>query len=339
MIITELAAGPQLDALAARASAITESASMQLMGNADLTWRASEIAAEFGDPVPSLVRRWLLLSDSGHDLAAVTMEGNTETDGPPDCELWLPGGGDPRPVFGRFLEMSRDFAAGLGRQTSCLWFLHEELPERLESPVGVGSIGRDLVAELLLGAGARLGQVYRLSALDLQTADNPAAVLADGYQLVSWLGPTPPERLGQVAAMHTVTMADAPVGETGYVPEQFSVERVAADEAQAAASGREMVTVLALAPDGEVVGMSQIAVQIGRELAYQWDTVVTPEHRGRGLGRALKTTSAGLVRDHHRQVRRVITFNAAENTHMLRINTELGWRPIAHKGVWALPVG
>ena len=38
------------------------------------------------------------------------------------------------------------------------------------------------------------------------------------------------------------------------------------------------------------------------------------------------------------QVRRIITHNAADNIHMLRINTDLGWRPLAHKGLWSLSV-
>lgn len=341
MIITELSAGPELDELAARASAITAAASQARVGNGALTWQPAEIAADLRHQVPSVLHRWLLLSDGDHDLAAITMEANTDTDGPPDSELWLPPGTDPARVMPRFVAISRDFASSLGRRTFCAWHLHDERTDRLASPVGIGSIGRDQVAELLLAAGARLAQVYRISALEL--VDEPiAAPLAEGrqpagYRLVSWFGSTPEKWLPQVAAMHSVTMADAPSGETGYVPEQFSVERVAADEAMAVASGRELVSVLGLASDGQPAGLTQIAVQVGAELAYQWDTVVVPEQRGHGLGRALKMANAALVRTQHPQVRRVITFNAAENTHMLRINEELGWAPIAHKGVWVLP--
>ena len=40
----------------------------------------------------------------------------------------------------------------------------------------------------------------------------------------------------------------------------------------------------ALAPDDAVAGLTQVAVQCGTTLAYQWDTSVASGHRGRGLG-------------------------------------------------------
>ena len=69
MIITELSAGPELDELAARASAITAAASQARVGNGALTWQPAEIAADLRHQVPSVLHRWLLLSDGDHDLA------------------------------------------------------------------------------------------------------------------------------------------------------------------------------------------------------------------------------------------------------------------------------
>lgn len=63
--------------------------------------------------------------------------------------------------------------------------------------------------------------------------------------------------------------------------------------------------------------------------------VRTPRAR---LGSITKTLAAALVREQYPQVRRIITHNAADNIHMLRINTDLGWRPLAHKGLWSLSV-
>lgn len=161
--------------------------------------------------------------------------------------------------------------------------------------------------------------------------------VADGYELVTWLGPTPTEKLGQVASLHATTLADAPAGETGYVPEPFTAARVAAGDANQAAAGRELVTVLALTVGGEPAGISQAAVTLGESSAWQLDTAVVAAHRGKGLGRALKTRLASEIRQAHPEVTKVVTFNAAENTQMLAINVELGWRTLTHKGVWVLP--
>jgi GNAT superfamily N-acetyltransferase len=334
--VTRLAPGPELEAHCARVGAVTSAVSRELLGTADLVWLPGEIRADITHPVPGVDRRWLLLTEGSQDVAGIEFEANSQTGGPPDCELWLPLGTDPELVVPRFLAIGNQFAAELGRQTWCAWYFHADLPARVSSPEGIGSVGRDRVAELLISHGARLGQVYRISALDLVEDPVPVPV-PSGYRVEQWLGPTPSAWLPQAAELHTITMADAPTGQTGYVPEQFSVERVAADEAAAVVAGRELVSVLVLTDEGRPAALTQVAVQGGHDLAYQWDTVVAPEHRGRRLGRLCKTMAAELVRSHHPRVRRMVTFNAAENAHMLRINEELGWRPIAHQGVWVVP--
>jgi hypothetical protein len=53
-----------------------------------------------------------------------------------------------------------------------------------------------------------------------------------------------------------------------------------------------------------------------------------PEHRGHGLGLALKTTVLGLLSAHHPERRKVHTWNTVDNTFMQRINRELGFRAV-----------
>lgn len=336
VIVIPVAPGPQLVELAARASAVTAAVSRDRVGSDDLTWRAAEIAAAVSAEHAHLTKRWVLIADQDHDLAAIELEASLTTDGPPDCEPWLHPDADVAEVLPLALQVCRDFATEHGRDQHLIWFQHVEQDERLDSPVGAGSIGRDEVAEALLAVGARLAQVYRISAIDPARSGEPTE-LAAGYRAESWFGSTPDALRPLVARMHEVTMADAPAGETGYVPEPFTPERVAAEEAQATASGRVQLSVLVLAADGSPAGYTQLHVVPAEAIAWQQDTVVAPEHRGRGIGRALKTRSARLLADAHPGLRRAMTFNAAENVHMLRINEELGWQAIAHKGVWLSP--
>ena len=333
----KLSPGEQLAGQAERVEQLTAAVSNSRVGNAELAWLGREVAAAVRNQVPPIVKDWALLSADGVDFAAVELEANLGSDGPTEAEIWLHPNSDPASVLPAALGVCRDFAREHGRNQLTVWYLHASVDEQLRSPTGIGSVGRDVVADLLVSAGARLAQVYRVSEVDPLESGEPEPP-ADGYRLVHWFGPTPARWRAQVAAMHEITMADAPTGETGYVAEEFTAERVAADEASAVEAGRLLVSVLALAPDDAVAGLTQVAVQGGTTLAYQWDTSVASGHRGRGLGRSLKTLAAALVREQYPQVRRIITHNAADNVHMLRINTDLGWRPLAHKGLWSLSV-
>ncbi len=290
MISRTLVPGAELDELAARAAAVTGAVRRQRgLGDA-LAWRAQELKVATTNEVPDVVHRWVLVSDGNRDVAAVELEASLVTDGPPDCDIWVHPDADVAAVLTAGVGLGQQFARELGRETVLIWALHEERDEQLHSPAGAGAVGRDAIAEWLMGAAARLAQVYRISAIDPREVITPTEV-ADGYELVTWLGPTPTEKLGQVASLHATTMADAPAGETGYVPKPFTAARVAADDAKQAAAGRELVTVLALTVDGEPAGISQAAVTLGEPSAWQLDTAVVAAHRGKGLGRALKTSS------------------------------------------------
>jgi RimJ/RimL family protein N-acetyltransferase len=65
---------------------------------------------------------------------------------------------------------------------------------------------------------------------------------------------------------------------------------------------------------------------------YQWDTLVLPSHRGHGLGLALKAATMREAADLLQDRRRIITYNAAGNEPMIRVNEALGFRQIAWLG-------
>ena len=66
--------------------------------------------------------------------------------------------------------------------------------------------------------------------------------------------------------------------------------------------------------------------------AFQEDTLVLREHRGRRLGMLVKTANLARLAEVQPGARRIGTWNAEENAHMLAINVALGFRPA---GVWA----
>ena len=50
-----------------------------------------------------------------------------------------------------------------------------------------------------------------------------------------------------------------------------------------------------------------------------------PGHRGHGLGLHIKARMAERLRTEHPEIERVTTSTGAENTHMIRVNTALGF--------------
>ena len=66
----------------------------------------------------------------------------------------------------------------------------------------------------------------------------------------------------------------------------------------------------------------------------QDDTLVAKPHRGHRLGMLVKLLNLRRLMQEHPAVERVLTFNAAENDHMLAINVALGFRPAGYDGEW-----
>ncbi len=60
--------------------------------------------------------------------------------------------------------------------------------------------------------------------------------------------------------------------------------------------------------------------------ALQYDTVVVPAHRGRGLGRTVKLRMLGEATARFPALREIATSVADENTPMRAVNAALGYR-------------
>jgi GNAT superfamily N-acetyltransferase len=72
--------------------------------------------------------------------------------------------------------------------------------------------------------------------------------------------------------------------------------------------------------------------------AYQWDTLVLPEHRGHRLGLALKVANLARMQAGHPDRTELHTFNAEDNPPMAAVNDALGFRAVERMGEWQGPV-
>jgi len=70
------------------------------------------------------------------------------------------------------------------------------------------------------------------------------------------------------------------------------------------------------------------------EVLRQDMTGVFPQYRNRGLGRWLKAVMLDKVLKERLQVKYVRTGNADSNAAMLKINTELGFKPYTADAIW-----
>ncbi|MDP9239889.1 MAG: GNAT family N-acetyltransferase [Actinomycetota bacterium] len=195
-----------------------------------------------------------------------------------------------------------------------------------------------------VGAKPVLSEIRRL--LDVPTVDvdvlaglrAEALKHSEGYTLVQWVDHAPPELLEDMAALAARMSTDAPLEDMTWEPEVWTAERYLSKEEEALARGRTRVaTAVRHEASGRLVGFTDIGVNARRPgVAYQWDTIVTHEHRGRRLGLLLKVANLELLGATVPGVRYINTWNAAANAHMVAINDAVGFRPVDRWNGWQL---
>jgi GNAT superfamily N-acetyltransferase len=159
-----------------------------------------------------------------------------------------------------------------------------------------------------------------------------------GYSLVSWKGPVPGERLGEVAEI-CLAMADAP-REEGAEADQWDADRVRQMSERAVAQGLREYTVAAQEQaTGKLVAITQLCLDpLEPAWGFQELTVVTRSHRGHRLGMVMKVAMLELLAEREPQLAHILTGNADGNQHMIAINTELGFEVLERWSSWELPV-
>jgi GNAT superfamily N-acetyltransferase len=217
--------------------------------------------------------------------------------------------------------------------------------ERLSPPTGFGSVPADnREVRFLLARGYTLEQVERGSRLALpldegRLGDAVAAASASSgadYAVRGWTGATPERWLDDMATLYTRMSTDAPSAGLEEPEDVWTALRVSEDDRRQALSPRTRVTsAIEHLPTGTLVGYSVLSVpRETRRAVSQEDTLVLREHRGHRLGMLLKVANLQALQRTMPGYPSIITFNAEENRHMLRVNEELGFVPIGYEGAW-----
>ena len=174
------------------------------------------------------------------------------------------------------------------------------------------------------------------SAADLDALEREARHRAGDYELLHWTDRCPEEHAAQLAVLMSRMSTDAPAGALSYEPEIWDVARVRhVEDTWQRAGQTSLVAAARHRASGELAAYSVLQTHGDKPwLADQDDTLVAAGHRGHRLGMLVKILNLRRLQEDYPAVERVLTFNAAENDHMLGINVALGFQPAGYDGEW-----
>lgn len=180
--------------------------------------------------------------------------------------------------------------------------------------------------------------------LELAGLDRPALAelrvraedRATGYQMVTWQDAAPERYAADVVYLDGRLTSDAPMGDLIWETPTPDTSRLREREAQLAAGRWHLYQAGAVhQASGRLVAFTRLSRQESSPWhAFQWITLVDPEHRGHRLGALLKLANLNLVRQHEPALRVIDTWNATTNRHMIAVNEALGFRPVDARVNW-----
>jgi len=157
--------------------------------------------------------------------------------------------------------------------------------------------------------------------------EQEVAPRSSGYTLVSWYDAVPDEHLGGYCLISEAFNDEAPSGDLELEAEVWDEDRVRKREADNLPAGRHDVSTAALAPDGTMVGLTEIGVnENASHRGFQSGTLVAPAHRGRALGLSMKVANQRQLRARFPGCKVLMTGNAGVNVAMNAVNDRLGYR-------------
>jgi GNAT superfamily N-acetyltransferase len=173
-----------------------------------------------------------------------------------------------------------------------------------------------------------------MKAVDLADADarwpalaEEAAAARGDYRVVTWRDACPEQYVESFGRALSRVMSLIPQGDLDLEDRDWTVDRVRRAERHRVDIGLVTVESAAIAPDGEVAGLT--GVRTNRDhprVAHVGVTMVLPEHRGHRLGLATKLDSHRALRADVPGCHLVVTSNAEVNVHMNAINEAMGYR-------------
>jgi GNAT superfamily N-acetyltransferase len=188
-----------------------------------------------------------------------------------------------------------------------------------------------------VGAHEVLVDVRRLLDLRAFPPADPVEPPA-GYRLVQFDERAPDDLVDGLAYLLHRMVLDSPMGDMDYEPEKWDAARYRDNEAAIVDRHRTRLgTAVVDEATGEVAGVTELGKNAHRhDVAFQWSTIVRPDHRGHGLGMVLKSWNHRQLTERHPEARWVNTWNAASNSHMIAVNEALGFQPAERWSEWQL---
>jgi GNAT superfamily N-acetyltransferase len=227
-------------------------------------------------------------------------------------------------------------SAAAGRRVLCV--------EVDEAPAEVGASAGRAFAERS-GFRCALDEVRRDLALPpdearLAALEQAATPYAAGYRLHLWHDRCPDALAEQRAELSRSMSTEVPIGDLELAEEDWDVARLRHHEGTVVAQHRTALTVAAEhAASGRLVAYTEVHVSRSRpERAFQWDTLVLPEHRGHRLGTLVKVRCLRELVAVSPGTRLISTWNAADNAPMVAVNDALGFVPNGRTTEWQRPL-
>ncbi len=167
-----------------------------------------------------------------------------------------------------------------------------------------------------------------------------AAAAAADYSLVTWTGRTPEGYLAGLAAVFNA-LGDAP-RDPGHEPRVWNAQRIRerVDDPRDLFGSRGYFVAALHGATGEMAALTQVEVNPEfPEWGHQQITAVARPHRGHRLGLLIKAAMTQWLKDAEPAMQRIVTWNAADNAHMIAINETLGYELLHPQGrTYDLPV-
>jgi len=301
-------------------------------------------ADPIGELVPALsgpiagyrIELWLGMS-GGEDIGCVKLTMPLHDNlGNADVDLAIHPQHRGRGLGRRLAETMLARVRALGRTT---------VTAEVSSPLGL-DIGSSPGAGLAgrFGAKPALTETRRL--LDLTESDQASLAAleanltagAKGYSLMQWIDRVTDADVEDMAALMVRMSTDAPHGDLVEEPEVWDVARYRDKENSAVARDRKRVgTAVRDEATGRLVGFTDMGIStVQPEVGYQWDTLVSREHRGHSLGLLVKLANLRQLREQSPTTRYLNTWNSDDNPPMIAVNDALGYRPVEIMQEWQL---